>query len=131
MSLTSVISMHSSNCESLRLCCGHDELMPVPPFALLCSHVQAEMKQELAKDRQVAPARSRRAVPSQAQLEEAITEAVRSLIGADVAPDAPLAAQGLDSLTSMELRHKLQVGSPLPHCPCTCGKRYNKGIWYQ
>ena len=34
---------------------------------------------------------------------------VRELIGGEVAPDEPLAAQGLDSLAGMELRQKLQV----------------------
>ena len=34
---------------------------------------------------------------------------VRDLVGADVSPAEPLAAQGLDSLAGMELRQKLQV----------------------
>ena len=34
---------------------------------------------------------------------------VRELVGGEVAPDEPLAAQGLDSLAGMELRQKLQV----------------------
>lgn len=66
-------------------------------------------------DTKRARARSKRAVPSRAELEAAVAEAVRALVGADVAPDALLAAQGLDSLAAMELRHKLQVHA----CP-TC-----------
>jgi aryl carrier-like protein len=34
---------------------------------------------------------------------------VRELVGSEVAPNEPLAAQGLDSLAGMELRQKLQV----------------------
>jgi aryl carrier-like protein len=39
---------------------------------------------------------------------------VRDLVGSDVAPDEPLASQGLDSLASMELRQKLQVPTLKP-----------------
>ncbi len=38
-----------------------------------------------------------------------VSEIVKGLVGQDVAADAPLVAQGLDSLAAMELRQKLQV----------------------
>lgn len=43
------------------------------------------------------------------QLEKTVQGIVEQLVGASVAIEAPLAAQGLDSLASMELRQKLQV----------------------
>jgi aryl carrier-like protein len=49
------------------------------------------------------------------QLEATVMEIVKELVGADVAPGAPLAAQGLDSLAAMELRQKLQVRCLLSH----------------
>lgn len=44
-----------------------------------------------------------------AALQQEILEMVRGFVGADVAVDQPLVAQGLDSLAGMELRQKLQV----------------------
>ena len=52
-----------------------------------------------------APARSFEDVQAQ------VLGIVASLTGAEVAPDQPLASQGLDSLAAMELRQKLQVHS--------------------
>ncbi len=45
---------------------------------------------------------------------------VRDLVGADVAPDEPLASQGLDSLASMELRQKLQACLNKAYKICVC-----------
>lgn len=45
---------------------------------------------------------------------------VRDLVGADVAPDEPLALQGLDSLASMELRQKLQARLNKAYKFCVC-----------
>jgi hypothetical protein len=42
-------------------------------------------------------------------LQQEILDMVRGFVGADVAVDQPLVAQGLDSLAGMELRQKLQV----------------------
>lgn len=52
---------------------------------------------------------SKSAGPTAADLEEQVMSVIRDLVGADVAKDQPLVAQGLDSLASMELRQKLQV----------------------
>ena len=41
--------------------------------------------------------------------EAAISGIVNELVGTDVAPDAPLAAQGLDSLAALELRRQLEA----------------------
>ena len=49
--------------------------------------------------------------------EAVIGSIVAELVGARVAPDAPLAAQGLDSLAALELRRQLEVRT------CTMGKR--------
>lgn len=51
----------------------------------------------------------KKGLPSMAELEASILSVVHDLIGPDVAPDAPLSGQGLDSLAAMELRQKLQV----------------------
>ena len=48
---------------------------------------------------------------SAAALEAEILALVQSYVGEQVAPDEPLAKQGLDSLAAMELRQKLQVCS--------------------
>ena len=62
------------------------------------------------KDRGSAvPTRKAAAVATQAELQSAIAGVVRELVGADVDADVALASQGLDSLTAMELRQKLQV----------------------
>lgn len=56
---------------------------------------------------------------SLADIRSAIVHIVTDLTGSAVAVDRPLAAQGLDSLASMELRQKLQVGLfsfPFPYC---------------
>ena len=58
--------------------------------------------QPLASQPQVQQ-RSREGLQSQ------IMGIIAGLTGSDIAPDQPLAAQGLDSLASMELRQKLQV----------------------
>lgn len=44
-------------------------------------------------------------------VEAAVLEVVRDLVGGDVDVGEPLAGQGLDSLAAMELRQKLQVGA--------------------
>lgn len=54
------------------------------------------------------------AVQSLQELESAVLEIIQELVGSAVSPDAPLAAQGLDSLASMELRQKLQARVYLP-----------------
>lgn len=43
-------------------------------------------------------------------IQAVVSEIVKDLVGQEVAADAPLAAQGLDSLAAMELRQRLQVG---------------------
>ena len=48
---------------------------------------------------------------SLASIQSNVLEIVRDLVGADVQLEAPLVAQGLDSLAAMELRQKLQVRS--------------------
>lgn len=42
-------------------------------------------------------------------IQAVISEIVKDLVGQDVALEAPLVAQGLDSLAAMELRQRLQV----------------------
>lgn len=42
-------------------------------------------------------------------MEAVIGGIVGELVGAGVAPDAPLAAQGLDSLAALELRRQLEA----------------------
>lgn len=49
------------------------------------------------------------AVSSIAELQAVVLDCVNPLLAEPAAADAPLAAQGLDSLASMELRQKLQV----------------------
>ncbi|CAL8466746.1 g6282 [Coccomyxa elongata] len=51
----------------------------------------------------------KKGLPSLAELEAGILSVVHDLMGPDVAPDAPLSSQGLDSLAAMELRQKLQA----------------------
>lgn len=48
------------------------------------------------------------------KVQAAVLECVKELLGLDVTIDAPLAAQGLDSLAALELRQKLQVRSAFP-----------------
>ena len=58
---------------------------------------------------------------SAAALEAEILTLVQSYVGEQVAPEEPLAKQGLDSLAAMELRHKLQVCSAGAVCVlCQC-----------
>jgi acyl carrier protein len=55
--------------------------------------------------------------PSLPELQAQVAEEVEALLGRAVAPDAPLMAAGLDSLSSLELRGALQArfgGGPLP-----------------
>ncbi len=51
----------------------------------------------------------KKGLPSLAELEASILSVVHDVMGPDVAPEAPLSSQGLDSLAAMELRQKLQV----------------------
>jgi hypothetical protein len=76
----------------------------------MADQVHEEAEEAAASQRGMAAATSRSiAAPSRTELESMIAAVVADLMGADVARDAPLAAQGLDSLTAMELRQKLQV----------------------
>lgn len=44
-----------------------------------------------------------------ADVQAVVLDIAKGLVGTDIALDAPLTAQGLDSLAAMELRQKLQV----------------------
>lgn len=56
------------------------------------------------------------ALPASLQVVEAVIGGIVSeLVGAGVAPDAPLAAQGLDSLAALELRRQLEARSIAPN----------------
>ena len=68
-----------------------------------------------AADRQAA-VHLQSGTPSLQDLQAAVLVMVRELVGADIAPDVPLGAQGLDSLAAMELRQKLQVQASAPVC---------------
>ena len=48
------------------------------------------------------------------ETEAVIAGIVGELVGAGVAPDAPLAAQGLDSLAALELRRQLEARATAP-----------------
>ena len=66
------------------------------------------------KDRpSAAPTSKAAAMPSRAELQLAIAGVVGDLVGADVDADVALASQGVDSLTAMELRQKLQANPSL------------------
>ncbi len=52
---------------------------------------------------------------SAAELEAVIGGVVAELVGARVAPDAPLAGQGLDSLAALELRRQLEAPPHAQH----------------
>lgn len=60
-------------------------------------------------------------------IEQVIRELVVSYVGNDVARDVPLVTQGLDFLTAMELRQKLQVSLISPLLP-TSLKTF-EGLW--
>ena len=68
-----------------------------------------------AADRQAA-VHLQSGMPSLRDLQAAVLGIVRELVGADIAPDMPLATQGLDSLAGMELRQKLQVRASASGC---------------
>ncbi len=64
---------------------------------------------------------------SAAELEAAIAGVVAELVGARVAPDAPLAGQGLDSLAALELRRQLEAPPHAQHV-CTCSAWLSVGV---
>ena len=53
---------------------------------------------------------------SLAQVQEAVATAVRSVVGGDIAPAAPLAGGGVDSLAAVELQAELSRRAP--RLPC-------------
>jgi hypothetical protein len=57
---------------------------------------------------------------SAAELEAAIAGVVAELVGARVAPVAPLAGQGLDSLAALELRRQLEARPPAQNAGAVC-----------
>ena len=50
-------------------------------------------------------------------MQSLIAAAVRDIVGADIGPDAPLAASGLDSLAAVELQGVLERCELIPFSP--------------
>ncbi|KAI8473970.1 MAG: hypothetical protein J3K34DRAFT_383389, partial [Monoraphidium minutum] len=96
--------------------------LPQPPpafFSALAPHAAAPLNAAAARAAPAAPApqgAAADAVLVAAQVQEAVEEAVTTVLGRQVAPDEPLMAAGLDSLGAVELRSLLQdaIGAPLP-----------------